>query len=354
MIQVDIICGSNYGDEGKGTVVANYTKNRENVLNVLTNGGAQRGHSILTKDGNITFQHFGSGTYHGADSYYSQFFIIHPMQFVKEYETLIVKPKNIYRDYRCRWTTPYDTMANIIAKKSYNTCGMGVWNTIKRSRLTELNSLFDDFIAMTDFDKIVYLNKIKSYYEKDLEIPFSWKEIWNSKFLQEHFISDCYFINEHTKVCPFNKMEYKNIIFENGQGLLLCDTGKDTTDTTPSNTGISYSLEMIKELENVGNVTAHYVTRPYLTRHGDGEMEHQTDRKYISKDVNEDRTNHFNDFQGNFRYGKLDIASLKERILKDAKGVNIELDVTHCDEMDRVGEFKKYFNTVNAYDSPLI
>ena len=76
MIQVDIICGSNYGDEGKGTVVANYTKNRENVLNVLTNGGAQRGHSILTKDGKITFQHFGSGTYHGADSYYSQFFII--------------------------------------------------------------------------------------------------------------------------------------------------------------------------------------------------------------------------------------------------------------------------------------
>jgi adenylosuccinate synthase len=44
-----IIIGSNYGDEGKGTVVATYTKQLSNVLNVLTNGGAQRGHSILLR-----------------------------------------------------------------------------------------------------------------------------------------------------------------------------------------------------------------------------------------------------------------------------------------------------------------
>ena len=110
------VIGANYGDEGKGTVVANYTKNSDNVLNILTNGGAQRGHSILTKDGNITFQHFGAGTYHGADNYYSRYFILNPMQFVKEYETLIVKPKNIYRDINCKWSTPYDSMANLIQK----------------------------------------------------------------------------------------------------------------------------------------------------------------------------------------------------------------------------------------------
>ena len=74
-----IVIGSNYGDEGKGTVVASYAKNSQNVLNVLTNGGAQRGHSILTKDGSITYQHFGSGTYFGADSYYSRFFILNTM-----------------------------------------------------------------------------------------------------------------------------------------------------------------------------------------------------------------------------------------------------------------------------------
>ena len=37
-----IVIGGNNGDEGKGTVVAKYTKGRQNVLNVLTNGGSQR------------------------------------------------------------------------------------------------------------------------------------------------------------------------------------------------------------------------------------------------------------------------------------------------------------------------
>ena len=67
MKKARIVIGANYGDEGKGTVVASYTKKADGkVLNVLTNGGAQRGHSILTKDGSITYHHFGSGTYYGA------------------------------------------------------------------------------------------------------------------------------------------------------------------------------------------------------------------------------------------------------------------------------------------------
>ena len=110
MKKARIVIGANYGDEGKGTVVAHYTKHAEGkLLNVLTNGGAQRGHSILVDEGSITFQHFGSGTYHGADNYYSRFFILNPMQFANEYNNLLVKPKHIYRDIKCRWTTPYDS-----------------------------------------------------------------------------------------------------------------------------------------------------------------------------------------------------------------------------------------------------
>lgn len=354
MAKARIVIGANYGDEGKGTVVAHYTKESENTLNVLTNGGSQRGHSILTKDGNITFQHFGSGTYHGADNYYSCYFIINPMQFVKEYETLIIKPKHIYRDSRCRWTTPYDSMANLITKKSYNTCGMGIWNTIKRVNGGVLNVSFDKFMSMDETKKLLYLDLIKKYYEKEITIPSEWVDIWDSKNLQLHFINDCEFMKNKTIVSSIDKMYYDNYIFENGQGLLLCDTGKDTPDTTPSNTGIKYSLELLKDLKHVEEVTAHYVTRPYLTRHGDGEMEDQRRRHYISSGVQEDRTNHFNECQGEFRYGNLDIHSLKTRILQDARGVKIELEVTHCDEMDRLNEFKRGFETVNTYDSPLV
>ena len=357
MSRARIVIGANYGDEGKGTVVAHYTKKSENVLNVLTNGGSQRGHSIMTKDGSITFQHFGSGTTYGADSYYSCYFIINPMKFVSEYDSLIIKPKQIYRDARCRWTTPYDSMANLIsqqAKKCKASCGMGIWNTIKRFNSGVLNVSFDKFMLMDETKKLVYLDLIKKYYEKEITIPSTWVDVWDSKILQLHFINDCLFLKKHTIVSSLDTLNYDNFIFENGQGLLLCDTGKDTPDTTPSNTGIKYSLELLKDLKHVEEVTAHYVTRPYLTRHGDGEMEDQRRRHYISSEVKEDRTNHFNECQGEFRYGNLDIPSLKNRILQDARGVKIELEVTHCDEMDRVNEFKRGFETVNTYDSPLV
>lgn len=354
-MKASIVIGANYGDEGKGTVVANLTKESTNVLNVLTNGGSQRGHSILTKDGSMTFQHFGSGTYHGADNYYSAWYILNPMQFVKEYCELIVKPRYIYRDRRCRWSTPYDVMANIIDEETrgrHASCGMGIWMTIRRCDRMPI-MLFDDFVKNKD-KQHSYLESVKAYYETFMEIPQKWKDTWNSDILKAHFIQDCQIMHTLTKTAGIATMKlYDNIIFENGQGLLLCDTGKDTEDTTPSNTGISYALSMIKEM-GIDDVTAHYVTRPYLTRHGDGNIQNALDRITLSSDISEDRTNHYNDYQGEFRYGKLDIQQLYERIVTDSKNVNFVLDITHCDEMDRISEFKKTFSSINTYDNPLI
>lgn len=348
-----IVIGANYGDEGKGTVVARYTKASNNVLNILTNGGSQRGHSILTKDGSMTFQHFGSGTYYGADNYYSRYFILNPMQFAKEYDELIVKPKTIYRDRICRWSTPYDCMANLITEEQLGrkaSCGMGIWLTIQRCNKTPI-VLFDEFLQMEHpYD---YLEKVKQYYEKFITIPSKWYDTWNSPNIKKHFLNDCRFMQEHTTVSKLRNLEYDNLIFENGQGLILSDTGKDTYDTTPSNTGVSYGLHMAKEL-GIDDITAHYVTRPYLTRHGDGHLSGETSRIDISSDVLEDRTNHYNEHQGQFRYGILDISQLHDRILKDTENVKFELEVTHCDEMDRVKEFKQKFDIVNTYSTPLV
>ena len=362
MRKAKIVIGANYGDEGKGTVVAHYTKNSEgSVLNVLTNGGAQRGHSILTEDGSMTFQHFGSGTYHGADSYYSRFFILNPMQFVKEYNELIVKPKQIYRDRNCRWSTPYDSMANMIMEQQqgrHASCGMGIWNTIRRWSTTDTAILFDEFIEMDFPYNQVYLDKVKKYYEKMIRIPSDFYEVWDSDILKLHFIDDCKFMAEHTVVSDLSELNHDNLIFENGQGLLLCDTGEDRPDTTPSDTGINYALYMLRKLQdgsdNQIDITAHYVTRPYLTRHGDGNISKASDRKLISTGVQEDRTNHYNEFQGDFRFGLLDIDELKERIINNSRAVKFEVELTHCDEMDREKEFKEMFNKVNIYDSPLI
>ena len=353
-----IVIGANYGDEGKGTVVANYTKlAKGKVLNVLTNGGAQRGHSILTKDGSITFQHFGSGTYHGADNYYSRYFILNPMQFVKEYETLLVKPK-IYRSEWCRWTTPYDSMANLIHEQQlgrHASCCMGIWNTVRRYRelggagTMSLNEFLGD-----EAKALMHLADIKHYYEKMITVPQEWKSIWDNPNIMTHFLDDCRFMSEHTIVCDnLYQLDYDELIFENGQGLLLCDRGLDESDRTPSQTGVQYARDM-----SIGiifdDITVHYVTRPYLTRHGDGNLSGESSRKFISSTVQEDRTNHYNEGQGEFRFGLLDIDALKSRVEGDAGKFKYEIELTHCDEMDRVAEFKKKFGVVNTYDTPLV
>ena len=355
-----VVVGANNGDEGKGTVVATYTKESEGtVLNVLTNGGAQRGHSILTKDGSMTFQHFGSGTYFGADNYYSHYFILNPMQFVKEYDELIVKPSHIYRDVNCRWSTPYDMIANLISEQQkgrHASCCMGIWNTVKRYGETKTMT-FDEFIAHRYEIKVTYLEDVKKYYERNMEIPHEWRSIWDSDTLVQHFINDCFAMYHLSFAVSLKDLvQYDEMIFENGQGLLLCDTGIDSYEMTPSNTGIAYAIRLIADIgeSRFDSASLHYVTRPYLTRHGDGHLDGQMRRKCLSGSIEEDRTNHYNEFQGDFRYGKLDIDELKDRIVKDSKGFDFTVELTHCDEMDRVKEFGSMFENVRTYDSPFV
>ena len=358
MRKARIVVGANYGDEGKGTVVARYTKESEgSVLCVLTNGGAQRGHSIMTDSGSITYQHFGSGTYYGADSYYSCYFILNPVQFVKEYESLLVKPKNIYRDYRCRWTTPYDMMANHIQEEALDrhaSCCMGIWNTIKRFREPMHSISFDTFMKFDLPRKELYLKMVKIYYERKLDLS-EWRDVWNSPGIVSHFLEDCYIVDSLTTCVGLKDLHHDNLIFEGGQGLLLGDTGKDDPSRTPSLTGIQYACNLLENIPDI-SISAHYVTRPYLTRHGDGYLDGETGRKIISEGIQEDRCNHYNPGQGKFRYGKLDVMKLSERIKEDNLGriQDIHLEVTHCDEMDRIPEFKREFDKVDTYDSPYI
>ena len=350
-----IVIGANYGDEGKGTVTATYAKQSGSVLNVLTNGGAQRGHSILTPDGSVTFQHFGSGTLHGADTFLSRFFILNPMQFVKEYDELIVKPKRVFRDRLCRWSTPYDAMANLIEeqlRKRHCSCGMGIWNTVRRYNETA-TVLFDDFLG-DPAAALPYLASIKRYYERRISIPSDWRDTWHAPGIATHFLDDCFRMAELTTTCELTSLVYDNLIFENGQGLLLCDTGRDTPDTTPSRTGIHDALALLEPLKDVDQISAHYVTRPYLTRHGDGRLEGEKTKEQIAGAIREDRTNHYNENQGEFRFGELDIQQLHSRVAADAGDIPFVLEVTHCDEMDRVLEFKRAFANVNVYESPLI
>lgn len=362
MKKARIVVGSNCGDEGKGTIVAKYSKGKQNVLNILTNGGAQRGHSIVTENGAHTFHHFGSGTLHGAATHYSHFFILNPMQFRKEWDELIVKPM-VYRDMSCKWSTPFDMIANSIEEETKGThasCRMGIWNTIVRTKEQTWIAI-DSFVNLPFSTRLKTIDGIKTWYENRITIPDKWKEIWNNPFLVTNFLEDCKFLVEHTVAVRNTNderiLKFDSFIFENGQGLLIGGTGKNTSDTTPSDTGSTYSKILLNEMgldESVCETTIHYVTRPYLTRHGDGFLSQETSRQLISQDIKEDRTNVYNEGQGEFRHGKLDIAKLKSRIIKDAGNTNFIVELTHVDEMDREKEFRNVFEKVETTESPIV
>ena len=89
MPNVKVVIGSNFGDEGKGLMTdyfcAEASKRNESCIVALCNGGAQRGHTVVTPDGiRHVFHHFGSGTFARATTYFGEEYILNPLAFRKE------------------------------------------------------------------------------------------------------------------------------------------------------------------------------------------------------------------------------------------------------------------------------
>lgn len=89
-------------------------------------------------------------------------------------------------------STPYDMMANQVieesrGKQKHGSCGFGIFETIKRYKN-----------GITDFDKVkdYYLEK----FERDkILISDDWKRIFNDPGINDHFMEDLDFMNDHIK-----------------------------------------------------------------------------------------------------------------------------------------------------------
>lgn len=370
---IKVVIGANFGDEGKGLMTDYFchqsTPRGEKTLVVLHNGGAQRGHTVVTPDGNRhVFHHFGSGTLVGADTYLSEEFVLNPMIFRQEWEELesMKAIPKVYVNHTCRVTTPFDMILNQIIEESrdnarHGSCGMGIHETMIRD---VCNYPIEMWFDSSDEAKRYYLKEIRNYLSERLldfginKIPDNWKEIVNSDLLIENFISELNFMGRNISIRFDRFIEYYDCVaFENGQGLLL-----DQNNTayyphlTPSNTGIKNSLEIIAEMSCKPDIEVCYVTRTYLTRHGAGRLDGECDKQEINPDM-QDLTNVPNPHQGTLRYAKLIEKSLEERILKDFEparkyGAKLSLAITHENEYDYVfsNTFKKNFDCIYYSD----
>lgn len=332
--KVKVVIGASAGDEGKGLVtdyfVAESSRLHRRCLNVLSNGGSQRGHTVTVHSGlSHVFHHFGAGTFAGAKTYLPSYFIVNPMNFAKEYTELIaigVKCCPIFINKNCPLTTPFDMLANMIIEESrgsnrHGSCGCGIWETILRNGIT-----VGEFAAKSPKEKTRYLEFIRDDYfcrrinSKGINGYTKWDSIIYSPNLIPNYIYDFNLLISNSIFTDDSILRvYDNIFFENGQGLLLDQNiegyGKNTT---PSNTGLQNPAQMIRDnLPNDIDVEVVYVSRTYITRHGVGRFDTECGAEEISSFMSVDKTNIWNEWQGNLRYGILDWNDLEARVLKD-------------------------------------
>lgn len=354
MPSVKVVIGANFGDEGKGLMTdyfcAEAINKKESCIVALCNGGAQRGHTVVTPDGiRHVFHHFGSGALVGADTYLSEKYILNPMTFRKEYEELEAmgfSPK-VYAHPMCMWSTPYDMIANQIIEdsrgdKRHGSCGMGIWETILRYNRVERKWSLREFNEATPVWKILWLKSLRIGYVNNrlFDVPKEWSDIFGSDYLIQNFINDVEFMCNHITWTNAKILQsYDTVVFENGQGLLLDQNQTKYGDnTTPSNTGIQNPHEIISKYLPNANVEVCYVTRTYMTRHGAGNFESECNKAEINS-LMEDKTNVPNPYQGSIRYGLLNVSELEERIKTDINSIGgnsyeVSLAVTHINEFE--------------------
>ena len=337
-VEVKVVIGSNYGDECKGLAThyfsAEAAKNEKSCLNVLFNGGCQRGHTVETKDTQLRhiFHHFGSGTFDGAYTYFDQNFIVNPIFFCIEKSNLndMGYSPISYISPECKVSTPYDAFLNQIIEanrgaKKHGSCGLGIWETQKRYKNSHFNFSYIEMAKMREKDLYFYLWSIAHiYFPAKLleygieEIPPEYMTLIDSKELINKYIADFQMMKNSVIVSTFEEIAqlYDVIVFEGAQGLSLDENNMaEYPNVTASSTKSKIPIERSNSLD--GNVEICYITRSYFTRHGVGRLPDECDKSKINPNI-EDLTNVHNDYQDYIRYAPFNCVDFCERVMMDS------------------------------------
>lgn len=311
------VIGLGYGDEGKGHIVNDICKKQNIHAVVRFQGGHQCGHTVYQNGIKHVFSNFGSGSIFHIPTYWTKYCTIHPTGIINELKILKTKgiTPTLVIDPLCPVTTPYDILFNQQQEyiNKHGSVGVGFGSTIARHegcyKLFALDLLCDDVLN-------VKLNAIASYYKiKPCHDEFinNIKEMLNYPSI--HI----------TKILLDN---ISNYVFEGGQGILLDQDHGFFPNVTRSYTTSRNIFELYKEFNLYKAIEINYVTRCYLTRHGNGYLPFEDERDNIISYPNENETNVYNRFQGKFRYAPLNMDLICHSLYCDKQyhSTNIEVN----------------------------
>ena len=344
------VIGKNFGDEGKGFTCSRLAASLKNALIIKHNGGGQAGHTVEDPKGKWRFIHhqIGAGAEYHVPTLFADSFMPDLFQLgkeVKEFTELFGFRPILYSEKNVRVTTVEDVLLNMGAevargKNRHGSCGMGIEECVQRNA-AGYGITVEELAGWSKQDLVDRLKQIRKEYTgrraKILGIypSNSYYEMLNNETVLENFMIE---VKENVKLLKLVDADrkwlekFQHLIFETGQGLLLDQDYEDyAPHLTSSKTGIHNSAIFL-EKRGLSLEEAIYVTRPYVTRHGNGPLPCEVDPSELPG-VGEDLTNRPNEWQGTLRYAKHEsLEAFFAPVLRDR-------DSVYC--LERMGETKR-------------
>jgi len=321
------VIGANYGDEGKGLMTDYHVApaGKDGIV-VRFNGGAQAGHTVVTPCGKRhVFAHIGSGALAGAATFLSRHVVCNPLLFLKEAAALPAPPR-VFVDERAPLSTLYDILINQAAERHrgdgrHGSCGMGIGETIERNLDPDFALTMDDLRQGAGY-LLHRLGAIRRHYvprrlaSLGISALGSQDAEWlaSDSALQHYAHAAMQFCRATQAAPPGLLADFKSVVFEGAQGLLLDQDRGAFPYVTRSHTGIRNALDVAAEA-GIAALDVTYVSRAYLTRHGAGPLANELpDKPYPGI---RDDTNLPNEFQGTLRFAHLDLDVLERTVRAD-------------------------------------
>lgn len=265
--------------------------------------------------------------------------------------------------------TPVDMLADqiiedYIAVKSgareYGSCCYGSWSTTDRiSQRPDLAYTVSQFLDGDYWQKMSSLHKWLVWRLKEFHVDIGMVQKWEPyiseaserwKGMCSHFWDDLDRFCEAARCQKFDEIwrRYDSVIFEGAQGILLDKDRKEENGwTTTSKTGLHNPAMMLSDYNDFFAEVC-YVTRPYITRHGNGPLQSEVERATLNELADPgiqiiDRTNPYNPFQGNLRYALSNMKKITQAAERDfakeenGRNYGFSMAVTHCNECDDAG-----------------
>ena len=322
-MNIRIVLGKSFGDEGKGLAVDYFARRaaREgrSCLVVRSSGGAQAGHTVDLPDRRFVFHQLSSGSFRGADTLWADTFLPDLYKLREEAEAFRQSGGTMPRllaSGACSCVVIDDVLVNMALETSrgagrHGSCGMGINEAVQRAKRPEFRLTLAEVKGLSCDGLFLRLKELRTVYlpRRLEELGLSPERLGEyGELLREERV----LWNAAAEMCrgaelvqlpePARLPSFDEVLFEGAQGLLLDEEYTAYAPyLTSSRTGLHHPLRLCRDLFPRVPPEVVYVTRTYVTRHGPGPLPHEGGFAPARWGVR-DRTNLPNEWQGSLRF----------------------------------------------------